>query len=94
MENKDLQEKMAELLNGLTDAQKEKAKACQTMEELTAFLGGLGIALPDELLDAAAGGTTPYAYLFQRHGSIPDAKVDEASDTRTDRMRGRTANFL
>ena len=47
---------MKEILNGLTDEQKEKAKVCVTMDELTACLGELGVALPDELLDAVAGG--------------------------------------
>ncbi len=56
MENKNLSEQMAEVLNGLTDEQKEKAKACKTPEELTSLLGELGVELPDELLDAVAGG--------------------------------------
>ncbi len=38
---------MKEILNGLTDEQKEKAKAYVTMDELTACLGELGVALPD-----------------------------------------------
>ena len=58
MVNKNLREQMAELLKGLTEEQKEKAKACKTPEELMAFLGKLGAALPDELLDAVAGGVT------------------------------------
>ena len=56
MENKELYEKMAGVLNGLTEEQKEKAKTCQTMEELMAFLSKLGAALPDEALDAVTGG--------------------------------------
>ena len=31
-ESKNLSEQMAELMNGLTDEQKEKVKACQTAE--------------------------------------------------------------
>lgn len=49
MENRNLSEQMAEVLNGLTDEQKEKAMACKTA-------GELGVALPDELLDEVAGG--------------------------------------
>ena len=49
-------EKMAELLNGLTGEQKEKVKACKTVDELTSLLSGLGVALPDELLDNVSGG--------------------------------------
>ena len=56
-DNNNLSEQMAKLLNGLNDEQKEKAMACKTMEELTAFLGELGAALPDVLLDTVAGGS-------------------------------------
>lgn len=55
-------EKLNELLKGiwesLTDEQKEKAKGCKNLKELTALLGGMGVALPDELLDAVVGGLT------------------------------------
>ena len=47
----------AELLKGLTDEQKEKVKACKDGKELTTLLGEMGFALPDEALDAVAGGT-------------------------------------
>jgi hypothetical protein len=59
-ENKTLDPKLAEALEGiwdsLTDEQKEKAKACETLDELTALAGKEGVELPDELLDAVAGG--------------------------------------
>ncbi|MBE7008748.1 MAG: hypothetical protein E7422_06390 [Ruminococcaceae bacterium] len=59
-ENKSIDPKLAEALKGiwdsLTDEQKEKAKACKTMDELTALAGKEGVELPDELLDAVAGG--------------------------------------
>ena len=52
------EKKLSELLRAicdfLTDEQKEKAKACKTVEELLAFAGKEGIELPDEMLDAAA----------------------------------------
>ena len=63
MENKALHEQMAELLTSLTDEQKEKANACKDMKELTALLGKLGVALPDELLDGVAGGMSEVEYL-------------------------------
>ena len=47
----------AELLKGLTDEQKEKVKACRDGKELIALLGEMGVVLPDEALDAVAGGT-------------------------------------
>ena len=58
--NKTLDAKREEALKGiwdsLTDEQREKAKACKTLDELTALAGREGIELPDELLDAVAGG--------------------------------------
>ena len=44
------------LWDSLTDEQKEKAKACKSMDELTALAGQMGVELPDELLDSVAGG--------------------------------------
>lgn len=59
-ENKTLDPKVAEALKGmwdsLTDEQREKAKRCETPDELAAFAGKTGIELPDEVLDAVAGG--------------------------------------
>lgn len=53
--------KKIEVLKGvydsLTEEQKEKAKACKDTDELITKLGEMGVALPDELLDAVAGGT-------------------------------------
>ena len=58
----------AELLNGLTDEQKEKAKACRDGKELIALLDEMGVALPEEALDAVAGGTEQIWMFF------PEAK--------------------
>ena len=58
-ESKNRDSQMAALkgiYDSLTDEQKEKAKACRTMDELMAFAGKEGLELPDEVLDAAAGG--------------------------------------
>lgn len=59
-ENTTIDPKLTEALKGvwdsLTDEQKEKAKECKTPEELTALAGKAGIELPDEVLDAVAGG--------------------------------------
>ncbi len=52
----ELQEALKGVYDSLTDEQKEKAKACKTMDELTALAGKEGIELPDEVLDAVAGG--------------------------------------
>ena len=40
----------------LTDEQREKAKECRSMDELLALAGRAGVELPDEMLEAAAGG--------------------------------------
>ena len=42
--------------DNLTDEQKEKAKACKTADEFTAFAEKEGIELTDEMLDEVAGG--------------------------------------
>ena len=59
-----MDEKMKKLIEGiyesLTDEQKEKAKACKTMDELMAFMDQEGLELPDEMLDAVAGGFNPF----------------------------------
>ena len=59
-ENKTINPKLEAALKGiwdsLTDEQKEKAKNCKTMDELTALAAKEGIELPDEVLDAVAGG--------------------------------------
>ena len=47
------------IYDSLTDEQKEKAKACKTMDELTAFADKEGLELSDHVLEAVAGGTPP-----------------------------------
>ncbi len=63
-ENKTIDPKLEAAVRGiwdsLTDEQKEKAKQCETMEELTTLAGKEGIELPDEVLDAVAGGYIVY----------------------------------
>ncbi|MBE7008752.1 MAG: hypothetical protein E7422_06410 [Ruminococcaceae bacterium] len=63
-ENRNIDPKLEEALKGiwdsLTDEQKEKAKACKTLDELAALAGKEGVELPDELLDAVAGGYVVY----------------------------------
>ena len=56
MENKSLSERMAQILNGLSEEQKEKVRACKDPKELVALLSDMGVELPDELLDGVAGG--------------------------------------
>lgn len=55
----ELNEALKGMWDSLTDEQREKAKACKTMDELTLLAGGMGVELPDELLDAVAGGSHP-----------------------------------
>ena len=72
-ENKKTDAKLFEILRGisegLTDEQKEKAKQCKTVDELMAFAGKEGIELPDEVLDAVAGGI--------QAGDIYGARLDQ-----------------
>ena len=58
MENNKNYEQFNALLNGLNDEQKKKVNKCKDVNEFMLLLGELGIALPDELLEAA----------FVRHG--------------------------
>jgi len=50
---------MKGIYDNLTDEQKEKWNACEKEEEFRKFLNEEGIELPDELMDAAAGGWKP-----------------------------------
>ena len=51
-----LQAALKDIYDSLTDEQKEKAKACKTMEELMLLAGKEGFELPDEMLDRVSGG--------------------------------------
>lgn len=55
----ELNEALKGMWDSLTDEQREKAKQCQSMDELTALAGSMGVELPDELLDSVAGGYHP-----------------------------------
>ncbi|MBE7008751.1 MAG: hypothetical protein E7422_06405 [Ruminococcaceae bacterium] len=67
-----MDEKMNAALKGiwgsLTDEQKEKAKACKTLDELAKLAGKEGVELPDEVLDAVAGGYIFYDKNYPYHG--------------------------
>lgn len=52
------------IYDSLTDEQKEKSKQCKTMDELTALAAKEGIELPDEVLDAVAGGGSDCIKIF------------------------------
>ena len=77
------------LWDSLTDEQKEKAKACKTLDELTALAGKEGVELPDELLDAVAGGfifrvpeSGKWEVVSDKDGSIIDVGLKNASEAR------------
>ena len=56
MDNEKLNGMLVNAWNSLTDEQKKKAKKCKTADEFLKFASEEGIELPDEVLDAAAGG--------------------------------------
>jgi len=56
MEEKKFNKILEKVLAGLTDEQKAKAAECKDEGELCELLEKMGVALPDELLDDAAGG--------------------------------------
>ena len=53
---KKLNEMLEKICASLTDEQKEKVKDCKDVNEFISALGEMGVALPDELLEAVAGG--------------------------------------
>ena len=57
-ENKvnELNEALKGMWDSLTDEQKEKAKECKSMDELTELAAKFGVELPDEMLETVAGG--------------------------------------
>ena len=90
MENKDLHKKLTALMNGLTDEQKEKAKACKTLNELMAFAGKEGIELPDEQLERSCetisnmqkGKVKRYERREEKHVCGADRRADGAGNGR------------
>ena len=54
--DKKMNEVMKGIYENLTDEQKAKVKDCKTMDEFMALAGEWGIDLPDDVLDAVAGG--------------------------------------
>ncbi len=52
----ELNKALEAIWESLTDEQKAKAKECKSMDELAALAGAAGVELPDEMLDAVAGG--------------------------------------
>ena len=52
-----MKEEMKKVFENLTDEQKEQVKACKSPDEFMKLAGEWGIELPDEVLNAAAGGS-------------------------------------
>lgn len=68
-------EAVRELWNSLTDEQKKKAEACETPDELSALAAKEGVELPDEVLDAVAGG-----YIYYKADAFGCCKWQVISD--------------
>ena len=51
-----MKETMKDIYENLTDEQKEKAKACKSVDELMKLAGEWGIELPDDIVDMVSGG--------------------------------------
>ena len=56
MEETKLNELLQGVVDALPDAQKEAFLSCETVEDVVALAGKTGVALPDALLEAVAGG--------------------------------------
>ncbi len=86
-----LEEALKNLWDSMTDEQKEKAKACKNMDELIALAGAEGIELPDEMLDAVAGG---YIYQVWKQGGFQYwLVVDDKSGEELTRVYGDNTRF-
>ena len=72
MDNEKLSEILVNVWDSLTDEQKAKAKACKTPDELIKLAGEEGIELPDEALNAVAGG-----YIFLNENNLYEIIDDE-----------------
>ena len=80
MDNEKLSQELTELWNSLTDEQKEKAKACESFDELMEFAGDEGIELPVEVLDNVAGGYTFFDPASHTYEVINDETGDVMAD--------------
>ncbi len=68
----ELQGALKGIWDSLTDEQKEKAKACKSVDELMKLAGEEGIELPDEMLDAVAGGYLYFNETFWTYEIVSD----------------------
>ena len=69
----ELKELLSGVISSLTDEQKEQFKTCTTLQDFTELAGKLGVALPDEVLDAVAGGTLFESLLLEQGIDIRDS---------------------
>ena len=72
----ELNEALKGLWEGLTEDQKGKAKECKSMDELMMLAGRLGVELPDEILDAVAGGV--YSHLPKCEQLLPEPEDQDS----------------
>ena len=56
MNEKEMNEIVEKFIGCLTDEQKEKAMSCENMDEFMKLAGEWGVELPDEIVEAVAGG--------------------------------------
>ncbi len=75
MDDKKLNELLTSALASLTEEQKKKVKSCKTAKELVDYLSAEGVELPDEVLDAAAGGKIYERPYNTNEGERPSVEV-------------------
>ncbi len=81
-DKKKLEELLKSIWDSLTDEQKKQAKACKSEAELLELAGKAGIELPDEALDAVAGGVETLQSLIppaEKNDDTPVATSDPSS---------------
>jgi len=77
MEDRNSSELLKGIWENLTNEQKEKAKACNTVDELTRFAAQEGIELPDELLETVSGGGSTLGYAVSLLGKAEKETASE-----------------
>ena len=75
--NEKLNETLKGIYDSLTEEQKEKAKACKTMDDFLKFAGEENINLPDELLEAVSGGVQAGLITIGGSGEFGPQKPDD-----------------
>ena len=68
--NEKMQEELKRIYEGLTEEQKEKVKECKSVDEIMELAGKWGIEMPEDYIDAVAGGAEEPEYGCEHYGCM------------------------